>query len=302
MTKPYRKQTVSEEHLSGASLRAAQAESPEPVPDEDGGEEEKKEERESEAKESGIGEHDQQDTRGNVVDIAVSSMSAGDDYQPRQAGISPAHLDSLMASDPATWPPLLVTPAHDGSGGFVVIDGNHRLLVARQLGVQALPCIVDPAAGAVEAFTANHHHGLALTLADRRAFVVWLSENEPQLSQREIAQLSGLSQPTVARIQAGVRAAGDATESSDQSSFGENGTTADYARRVVRALSAFFDNERALFAGATSERTEARRARLLVEAVNARGVHAMRETARRYQSLSTSLAAAAKQLEILANS
>ena len=128
--------------------------------------------------------------------IDLMQLIANEEYQPREE-TRESHVRLLMASDPETWPPLLVSP--NGDGGYLVIDGFHRLEAATRLGLKALPCIVDPTAGYPEGFAANLHHGLALTLADRKAFACWLHEEEPALSYRELGRRSGLHHETVKR-------------------------------------------------------------------------------------------------------
>ena len=128
--------------------------------------------------------------------IDLTQLIADEDYQPREE-TRESHVRLLMASDPDTWPPLLVSP--NGDGRFCVIDGFHRLEAALRLGIPALPCIIDASAGYAEGFAANLHHGLVLTLADRKAFACWLHEEEPALSYRELGRRSGLHHETVKR-------------------------------------------------------------------------------------------------------
>ncbi len=126
--------------------------------------------------------------------IPVAQLQADENYQPREA-LKEAHVKLLMASDPTTWPPLLVTPGQDGR--YLIIDGFHRHEAATRLGIGALPCTVDPTAGYPEGFAANLHHGLPLTLAERKAFARWLHDAEPALSLRELGRRSGLNHETV---------------------------------------------------------------------------------------------------------
>ncbi len=129
--------------------------------------------------------------------IPLEQIWADEAYQPRDE-LKESHVRLLMASDPATWPPLLVAPTDDG-GGYRVIDGFHRLEAASRLGLQTLPCIVDPAAGYFEGFAANLLHGLPLTLGERKGFVRYLHEEEPHLSLRELGRRAGLNHETVKR-------------------------------------------------------------------------------------------------------
>jgi ParB-like chromosome segregation protein Spo0J len=129
--------------------------------------------------------------------ISLSQLRADEDYQPRLEGLRESHIRLLMASDPATWAPLLVAPSDEGT--FTVIDGFHRLEAATRLGLTALSCVVDPRAGYPEAVAANLRHGLPLALADRKAFARWLADEEPGLSYRELGRRCGLNHETVKR-------------------------------------------------------------------------------------------------------
>jgi len=128
--------------------------------------------------------------------IALPYLYADEDYQPRES-LKEAHIRLLMASDPTTWPPLLVTPGQDGR--YLVIDGFHRFEAATRLGLVSLPCRIDPEAGYPEGFAANLNHGLPLSLNERKAFACWLHDAEPELSLRELGRRSGLNHATVKR-------------------------------------------------------------------------------------------------------
>jgi hypothetical protein len=135
--------------------------------------------------------------RREPVQIRVSVLRANDDYQPRLEGIREGHVRLLMASDPAFWPPLLVSPNPDGMCD--VIDGFHRLEAARRLDLQTLSCVLDASAGYPEAVAANLRHGLPLSLADRKEYARWLHQQEPGLSYRQLGLRSGLNHETVKR-------------------------------------------------------------------------------------------------------
>lgn len=130
-----------------------------------------------------------------MVDLPVRLLQASDTYQPRGEGLDLDHLERLRASDPARWPPLLVSP--NEAGGYDVIDGFHRLHVAHERQLHTLRCEVVEGVGYPEAFAANLAHGLPLAPQDRKDFAVWLHEQEPTLSLRELARRSGLSDKTV---------------------------------------------------------------------------------------------------------
>ncbi len=129
------------------------------------------------------------------VQIRLTQLIADEAYQPRLDGLKEGHVRLLMASDPATWPPLLVAPRGDGLCD--VIDGFHRLEAGRRLGLQSLSCVLDSTAGYEEAVGANLRHGLPLSLADRKAYARWLAEQYPDLSYRELGRRTGLHHETV---------------------------------------------------------------------------------------------------------
>lgn len=142
------------------------------------------------------------DSFDTITYLSLSQLRPDDEFQPRSAGLVEAHVQLLLESDPASWPPLLVTP-HAG-GGYDLIDGFHRFEAARRLGLTTLPCRVDPAADYFSGVAANTRHGLPLSAADRKAAARWLAELEPDLSYRELGRRVGLSDKTVKRALAEV--------------------------------------------------------------------------------------------------
>ncbi|WP_327320313.1 ParB/RepB/Spo0J family partition protein [Streptomyces sp. NBC_01235] len=118
---------------------------------------------------------------------------------PRLNGEDPEHIKLLAESDDVL-PPILV---HRET--MRVIDGMHRLRVAQLRGDTEIR--VEWFDGSeLEAFAravqVNVTHGLPLTLADREAAAVRLIESCDAWSDRAIAQMTGLSAPTVGRIRA----------------------------------------------------------------------------------------------------
>lgn len=161
--------------------------------------------------------------------LALTAIVADEDYQPRRA-LNERHVRQLMASDPESWPPVLVTP-HDR--GYLLIDGFHRLEAAIRLRLETLVCTVLPDAGYPEAFAANMTHGLTLTTAERKDFARWLADQDPGLSYRELGRRSGLNHATVKRA---------LTEGADPEPTGPRPRTApDPIAKLVRTVVTAYD-------------------------------------------------------------
>jgi hypothetical protein len=125
----------------------------------------------------------------------VSSLRAAD--SPRLAGLSDEHINMLAALE-CQLPPILV---HRPT--MQIIDGMHRLQAAILRGDSTIA--VEFFDGSrqdafLHAVRANVEHGLPLTHADRVAAVVRIIASHPQLSDRAIAQVAGVSAPTVGSI------------------------------------------------------------------------------------------------------
>ena len=113
---------------------------------------------------------------------------------PRLGGEDPDHV-LLLAESGAALPPILV---HRGT--MRVIDGMHRLRAARLRGEPDIEVTYydgDDLGAFIEAVRANIAHGLPLTLADRRAAARRILSANPELSDRSVAGLTGLSPKTV---------------------------------------------------------------------------------------------------------
>ena len=135
--------------------------------------------------------------------IPVEKLIADPDFQAR-AHTDPQQVARLKASDPEEWPPLLVTPNPDSKrpGTFLIIDGSHRFLAGQDLEgggvVTGYPCRVVPGLGYEDSCLVNLRHlGLQLSTADRKAYAVFLHEQHPDLSARELARRVGLAPSTV---------------------------------------------------------------------------------------------------------
>jgi hypothetical protein len=134
----------------------------------------------------------------DVRKVPIDSLSTDDRFQVRLGGLREAHVRSLVEAlrSGAELPPLLVAPRRDGRH-FVVLDGAHRLEAFKRVQARAVQVIVRDGAGFWEAFEANQKHGLPLTVEDRKRAALWLHENCPELSVREIARMVGLGASTV---------------------------------------------------------------------------------------------------------
>ncbi|GHH88683.1 hypothetical protein GCM10018793_69200 [Streptomyces sulfonofaciens] len=127
--------------------------------------------------------------------IPVNSLSVVD--YPRLEGEDLEHTQLLLTSE-TTLPPILV---HRPT--MRVIDGMHRLRVARLRAQQEIPARFFEGSEAdafVLAVQSNVRHGLPLTLSDRTAAAARITQSHPQWSDRAIARVSGLSPKTIAAI------------------------------------------------------------------------------------------------------
>jgi hypothetical protein len=193
-------------------------------------------------------EIDQGDTSGHaeanphdaVILIPLDAIILDDQFQPRgwtheAYDLDADHIERLAASDPATWPSLLVKPA-EAQGYYYLLDGWHRYVTAKErLGLASLPCLVKPDGTVIDAVRANLSHGLPLSNADRKEFAIWLYDSYPddqKPSFRALARIVGLTHNTV---QAAIEAAGqiDQQATSDRAdSPPDNGL-----RRITQLLS-----------------------------------------------------------------
>jgi len=130
-----------------------------------------------------------------VAEVSTTSLRAG--RSPRVGGIDRRHV-AVLAEVPESWPPIVVS-RRDGS----VIDGLHRVAAARQLGLERLSAVFfdgSPDDAYVEFVRCNVGHGLPLTLDERRAATRRILLTHPDLSDRAVASVCGLSPKTVARL------------------------------------------------------------------------------------------------------
>ncbi|WP_241779521.1 ParB/RepB/Spo0J family partition protein [Streptomyces natalensis] len=128
----------------------------------------------------------------DVVKVSVDAVRTGD--SPRLDGEDEDHARALAELGTGL-PPITV---HRGT--MRVIDGAHRLRAARLLGHTEIAARFydgDEDDAFVLAVTMNASHGLPLTLADRTAAAARILTARPQLSDRRIGKVTGLSGTTV---------------------------------------------------------------------------------------------------------
>ena len=131
----------------------------------------------------------------DVVELAIEALRIGPSM--RERGIDAAHVATL-AEVADSWPPILVNST-DAS----VIDGQHRVAAAKQLGHRTVWAVWfdgSPDDGYVEFVRRNVGHGLPLSLAERRLAARRIICSQPDLSDRGIAAVCALSPRTVARL------------------------------------------------------------------------------------------------------
>ena len=138
-----------------------------------------------------------------VVQLAIDELRVGPPL--RERGIDHAHVATL-AEVAASWPPIVV---HRTTR--LVVDGQHRVAAAKQLGLRELAATWfdgSPDDAYIEFVRRNVGHGLPLSLADRRHAARRIVDVRPDLSDRGIAAVCGLSPRTVARLREDARARG----------------------------------------------------------------------------------------------
>jgi ParB-like chromosome segregation protein Spo0J len=156
---------------------------------------------------------------------------------PRLGGEDPRHVERLAAAD-TELPPVLVHRLT-----MRIVDGTHRVLAAQLRGDSKIS--VEYFDGtAFEAFVqsvrANVRHGLPLTKQDREVAAKRILEVQPQWSDRAVADVTGLSAPTVAEIRM------RATDSSCQSHrrIGKDGRVRPLSTAEGRRIAARIIEER----------------------------------------------------------
>ncbi|MBB3606502.1 hypothetical protein FHT40_006193 [Mycolicibacterium sp. BK556] len=130
-----------------------------------------------------------------VVSVAVARLVVKSSI--REGGVNQEHVRRLMRLG-GRWSPILV---HEGTG--VVIDGVHRVAAARLLGLVRMEATLfsgGPDEALIESVRRNVHHGLPLTLRERKWAAGRVLCVHPHWSDRRIAGICALSPKTVGRL------------------------------------------------------------------------------------------------------
>jgi transposase-like protein len=130
-----------------------------------------------------------------ITAVAVASLRAGE--SPRLTGENSKHIARLAESE-TPFPPILVD-----RGSMKVIDGMHRLMATVLKGLDTID--VEFFDGTTEdaflrAVQANVTHGFPLLHADRRAAAARIIMSHPYMSDRAVAESTGLAARTVAGV------------------------------------------------------------------------------------------------------
>jgi hypothetical protein len=215
---------------------------------------------------------DQKPGEVEVAQVRIDSLSGSN--SPRLAGENPGHLRALAEIE-SPLPPILV---HRPS--MRVIDGMHRVRVAEMRGEQSVQARFfdgDDNACFVLAVEANIHHGLPLSLADRKAAAARIISSYPQWSDRRIAAVAGVSTRTVAALRE--RPTGRGANRQESFRIGRDGRArpVDAASRREHARKLLADNPDASLrviareAGISPETVRDLRARMRAGAASERG-------------------------------
>ncbi len=146
---------------------------------------------------------DRRDRDAVEVQLALADLRGGPSL--RANGLDPAHV-ALLAEMANRWPAIVVHRAD-----FTVIDGQHRVAAARQLGLHHVRAVLfdgSPDDAYVEFVRCNVGHGLPLSLEERRAAVRRILRTHADRSDRGIAEVCGVSPKTVARVRDELRDCG----------------------------------------------------------------------------------------------
>lgn len=146
-----------------------------------------------------------------LMTIPASALFVDPELEARTK-IDHEHVSRLARTDPRTWPPLVVVAAPGLYGRatvrYAILDGWHRFLAGQKIelpdgrigNLETYSCRVIQGAGYDQSFLLNDGRALSLSTGDRKERALFLSENFPDLSHREISRRCGLSRRTVDRL------------------------------------------------------------------------------------------------------
>jgi ParB-like chromosome segregation protein Spo0J len=141
-----------------------------------------------------------------TTNLPIAALEVGPSR--RERGVDSAHVAAL-AEVAESWPPIVVNRSDRA-----VVDGQHRVAAAKQLGLREVDVIWFDGSDIenhLEFVRRNVSHGLPLTLAERRAAARRFVSSCPELSDRGIASVCGLSPRTVRRLREEAGAAAERT-------------------------------------------------------------------------------------------
>jgi ParB-like chromosome segregation protein Spo0J len=187
-----------------------------------------------------------------VAELPLSKIFSYEDNRE----LNTDYVKTLIArGDVASFPPIWVIEEEDGRFGCV--DGQHRVEAARTLKAKAVKAILVEYDNDEELiahrFELNVSHGLLPTKQQRKDHARWLAETYPEMSLREIGRRTGLDDHTAKRAIKG------------ETAEGSGGAEASSVTKFCRAMRKFHDEESAFLSSKNSERSIAKRRKLIIE-------------------------------------
>lgn len=135
-----------------------------------------------------------------VVELPLEQLIFPPDLNPRRGDLDADNV-RLLEELGGNWEPIDVLRTPEG---YAVANGRHRAAAAANLGLSTISArIIELPADAdyrIIGFGLSAKGNLPLSLDDRRAFANYLLLEYTDWSDRKIAEMAGLSQPTVAKI------------------------------------------------------------------------------------------------------
>lgn len=208
-------------------------------------------------------ESDQTSPRKSLT-VSISSLREDSPWPRRELDSERVAAFVTLYADggPNALPPLEVVP--DGEGKYFLSDGHHRLEALLELDADQAPATVvspppglDPELFAFErALTHCATTAKPLSRVERRAAALKLIDDRLELSDRQIAELTGMSHQTVGRLRKGMAGGSADRDAPDDAgtSYLATVTADDIARRVVTNIAKLW-NGRGLSDALMGDRT-----------------------------------------------